>query len=371
MLFRRHDVVQNSVVIFNYEIYMDIAVKRRSLFSLRLLSLSLLALLALSIYLIDSNVLTLLSPEEQPIGRHTTVPEESARYAKLKGQPLDLTAESIKAFRLAGVDGQLRLDDNNQLIIDRDLRHWIDYHLSAIGERSLEQIKRWLLLEIAQLQEPGRSQAKQLLKQYLAYKEALADYQQAYQSAKSGDDSMADVNALQARHDWQKRLRREYMQPQTVEVFWQQDEVIDDYALQRLVIRNKDISPEQRLREFQNLDEQRPQEWAEFRDRLQQSSRLAEQVQTLRDQGANEGDIRQHRQTQVGDEATARLEALDRQQLIWQGRIRDYKQQRDYLTAVEGLDAQEKQRQIDDYIQRNFTAREALRLTAASELLAP
>jgi hypothetical protein len=73
----------------------------------------------------------------------------------------------LKMFRLASVDGVVRANKTGNLIIDRELRHWIDFYLSALGELSLEKIRELMQQEINQLPLPARDQATKLLADYL------------------------------------------------------------------------------------------------------------------------------------------------------------------------------------------------------------
>src|SRR5690554_4113812 len=43
--------------------------------------------------------------------------------------------QELKTFRGATVDGALRTDHHGNLVIDMQLRHWIDFHLTRSEER--------------------------------------------------------------------------------------------------------------------------------------------------------------------------------------------------------------------------------------------
>ena len=67
---------------------------------------------------------------------------ESSGLNNINASTVLTTADilQLKTFRFASVDGQLAQDKDGHLIVNRDLRHWIDFYLSAIGELSLEQV---------------------------------------------------------------------------------------------------------------------------------------------------------------------------------------------------------------------------------------
>lgn len=272
----------------------------------------------------------------------------------------------LKMFRLATIDGDIRADEDGHLIIDRDLRHWIDFYLSAIGELSLIEIKQLIAEKIAQLPMPAREQAARLLADYLSYKESLASYEGQFKQLLGSDH----LDNLQQRHDWQKRLRREALSNEAVEAFWLLDELVDDYALEQLVINGSDSSEEEKLNQLKNLEAALPKELKEFRRDVYIASNLQEVVEASRQQGGSDEVIRQLRIEEVGMDATDRLEVLEAKQNVWQQRVMAYADEMKAVAAIEGVTEQDKQDQIDRYQENNFNEREQLRLETALRLLA-
>lgn len=271
----------------------------------------------------------------------------------------------LKMFKLASIDGDIRFDKDGALIIDRDLRHWIDFYLSAIGELTLAEIRKLMDERIAQLPQPARDQAAKLLAEYLSYKEALASYEDQFKHLVSTNH----IENLQQRHDWQKRLRRETLSSEAVEAFWQLDELVDDYALEQLVINSSDSSQEEKDQQLADLDTALPQELKDFRRDLYVASNLQEKVASSREEGEDDEAIRQLRIEQVGLEATNRLEALEIKQNLWMKRIHDYANEVKTVSAIEGLTEQDKQERIESYQRNNFDKAEQLRLDTALSLI--
>lgn len=283
------------------------------------------------------------------------------------GQGFNSSADilKLKMFKLTSVDGEITADKNRQLVIDRSVRHWIDFYLSAIGELSLAEIQQLMALEIASLPMPARQQAEELLADYLAYKEALASYESEFKQV-GPTDHLAN---LQQRHEWQKRLRRQILSTEVVDAFWQLDELVDDYALAQLVVNGSDMSDEEKAGELQKLDEALPEELKVFKRDLYIASDLQEKVALSRQQGESNEVIRQLRIAQVGLEAAARLEALETKQNLWQQRIINYADEVARVAAIEGLTEQDKKERISIYQQENFDIKEQLRLDTALMLL--
>ena len=270
----------------------------------------------------------------------------------------------LKMFRLASVDGVVRANKAGNLIIDRELRHWIDFYLSALGNLSLEKIRELMQQEINRLPLPARDQATKLLADYLVYKEALADYEHQVQSP-SGNY----IENLQSKHDWQKRLRRQILSSATVEAFWQLDELVDDHALEKLIIRNSEYNEEEKNRQLEQLEANLPVEISDFREQLYIASNLQNEVDRYREQGGSDETVRQLRIDKVGLEAADRLDVLENNQRFWQQRIIAYGNKVKTVNNIEGLSDQDKQDQLKNYREINFKANEQLRLEAALQLL--
>jgi len=307
---------------------------------------------------------------DSEIHNNQALPQLSDVSARLADNIFDQSGEladisKLKTFRATGVDGTLAVDEFNHLIVDRQLRYWIDFHLAALGEIPLEEIKRLMLAEIAKLPEPGQGQARALLDKYLNYKSELAEFDA------SGSDFMSgDLDGMKARFEWQKRLRRQWMEPDTVEVFWQMDEAIDGLALEKLIIRNSDLPEAEKQLALRQAEQAMPDEWQEFRGQAQQASQLHLQVESMRNSDEySEQDVRELRLQTVGEEATTRLEQVDQQQNQWQQRIRALIAEEQRLAAIDGLSSEEKTQLLDEYKQQNFANKELLRLDAAKQLL--
>jgi len=299
---------------------------------------------------------------QQPSLDLASLHEKSGLADRIETQAPDW--RQLKTFRAASVDGVLATDEFNNLIIDRQLRYWLDFYLSALGEASLTEIKQMMMAEIAKLPQPGRDQAVQLLTRYLNYKEQLANYDGMAESFS------ADLDGMAARHQWQKRQRREWFQPETVEAFWHMDEAVDDLALNKLLVRNSDLSEEQREHAIKQLEQDMPEDWQALRHQALLASDLENQVEAMRRSSQfSESDVRDYRLQTVGPEATERLENLDKQQQQWQQRIISLIAEEQRIQSLQGLGDVEKQNLLETYQQQNFSAAERLRLDAAKQML--
>lgn len=262
----------------------------------------------------------------------------------------------LDTFRGAQVDGMLRVDHNQQLVVDRELRYWIDFHLAALGEISLADIRNTMLQQIAQLPQPGSDQAAQLLQRYLDYRSALAQFDSIAQR-KLSDDSVS-FERLAQRLDWQQRLRRQFFTEETVMAFFAQDEILDRYQLQRLQV----------AKDGGDADLELPQELVSMREKTRLIQHHQQQEQLLKEQGDTADQLHQWRQQQYGPEAAERLAKVEQQQAVWQQRVKQYVHYQKSL-QVQSLDSEQQQSLLQQYRQQNFSDSEQKRLAAASQLV--
>ncbi len=297
------------------------------------------------------------------------LPATSAGPAQASWQDADAVQQAYEArqqlhrlntFRAASVDGELVLDEHQRLIINRDVRHWFDSHLSALGEISLEAIHNLMLQQIAALPQPGQGQAKRLLQRYLDYRAALAQFDQLQQRQLNNSDT--SLALLAQRLEWQQRLRRQYFAPATVAAFFAEDEVLDRYQLKRLQLLAANEPP-------MALHHELPAELAAKRQRSQLVLQHRRQQQSLMQDGVSDEDLYRWRQQQYGDDAALRLQRLDQRQQQWQQRLHGLVQYQQSLQRS-GVSAEEQQQLLQSYQQQHFNASEQKRLPAALALLA-
>jgi len=337
-----------------------------------LLSSLTLAFIALSIVVILS-VLNMSTVEySADAGIDKPIPDQFSINTKaIESDNKNIKILELKTFRFSSVDGSIKVDSHDALVIDRDLRHWFDFYLSAIGELNLEQIIVMMQQEINQLPSPGREQAHELLSQYLSYKQELSEYDNRESLAvdqHSNIEQYSDIEQLTQRLDWQMRLRRRYLSPNVVESFWQHDEVIDLYALDKLMIKNSDLSLADKQLQLLALEQSLPDSLQTFKQDLYIAKNLLEKENAL-SQTEGSSALRQLRIQEVGVEATDRLEVIDKTHANWQARVFAYRQEMLTLSEAKGMSTIDREGQISEYRQQNFSDKEQLRLKAAVALL--
>lgn len=322
----------------------------------RLVVFSLVAMTvaALIYFFAQSPTVVVSSSSEGRISTGTS--SNQARMAST--EQIDL--QQLQTFRGAAVDGALRTDHRGNLVIDMQLRHWIDFHLTAMGEISLAEIKLVMQQQMRELPQPGQQQALDLLDAYMGYLAALDDYE-LEEARRLVEPQVSDV---EARFRWQQRLRREWLEPLVVEAFFAGEESIDEYTLAAQRLRKDGASAE----ELAALEATLPEPIREMRAQSRQVISMGENESSMKEQGASTEEIQQWRIQEYGVEAAERLAKMDKRQSQWQQRLRGYQRYQQELTE-KNLPTSEQDKLLKNYQSRHFDQSERKRLNAAISLL--
>ena len=259
------------------------------------------------------------------------------------------------------VDGSLEVDPSGNLVITEQLRHLFDYFYTTVGEVSFEEASDAIRLHLrAHLQQPALGQALDLLEDYIEYKTALVELEQAF-------PVVADIQSLRSRNDAVQRLRARLFSAEAHQAFFAAQEVFDNFTLERLaILHDENIPGADKAAMIEDLREAMPEE---MQDLLvpQIHQVLTEQTQALQAAGAHAGEIRELRMSLVGPEATGRLESLDAQRQRWQQRVADFTSERQAILDQPGLAEMDRRRAIEELATQRFAPNERLRLTALLE----
>jgi len=279
---------------------------------------------------------TLTIPEAQSTESPSLLTADPAmsEAAMAAATPVDAVFSHSRTHRGADVDGE-RAHHDGQLRINRDLRRWMDFHLSVAGEIPLVDVIEYMRAKMQRLPAPASQQALGVLQAYLGYLSDIKNYDDVTAQKVQG----LDVEALQARLDWMEARRYEYFDVDTVAAFFATDQALDHYTLSRL----------------------RGEESASLPTSLQvqrQQARQLNQLAMINDVASDPVARFEARDAQFGTAAAERLAALDAQREDWRTRLMAY---RHYMQQLpEGDDAA-----LEAYRQQHFSAQEQRRLQAA------
>ncbi|MDX1451588.1 MAG: lipase secretion chaperone [Oleiphilaceae bacterium] len=274
-----------------------------------------------------------------------------------------------ESLRGARMDVPLAVDESGNLRVSGDVRMVFDYFLAAIHEEELDTI----LARIEEyldyfLSEPALGQARQLLANYIALKQDLMEYEQQQgerlqQIVAAGQLQDRAVELLEAQLDARDALRAQHLGQEAHEAFYRDEELYDRYTLARMkVLRNEELSEEEKDRQLTMIDAQAPEELVASRRETQIIDELQRKERALEESGASREELEALRVEMFGVEAAERFEALDAERSAWQTRLDDYLSARRDILQNEGLTRDDQNREIDLLRRSRFDEREQIRV---------
>lgn len=260
-----------------------------------------------------------------------------------------------RSLRNTDIDGWIGADDAGQLVVTPGARWFFDYFLSAAGEEPDEAIRARIVAEIeARLAPTAARQAIELLDRYLAYRERVRELQ-----ASAPSDDLAQ--RLAELH----RIRVETFGDADAAALFGEEERVQSVDLRRReVASDPTLSPEERQRRIDELEEELPAAVREARTAAMAPARLSRDERQLRDAGGTAEDVRSLREQRFGTAAADRLAALDRERAEWQQRLDDYRRRRTILQADSALDDDARTRALQALLEERFTPQERPRVEA-------
>lgn len=258
-------------------------------------------------------------------------------------------------------DGALPEDSTDRLVVGEELVRLFDYYLVAVGEKSLDDIRREIERELDSRLKPNAArEAKAVLGRYLSYKQALLEVEKKPQLTGAG------IEAMRGRLQAMQQARRQFFsEAEALAMFGMEDAMHIDAVSRLEISQDKSLSDAQKTERLAALDAALPAPLREARDAALQVVRLEEAANALRDKGASEDDIYRMRATALSPEAAARLADVDREDNEWRQRIAAWRaERRRVLDSVRTLPATDQERALQQLRQARFSEDEQLRLPA-------
>lgn len=293
-------------------------------------------------------VLFALWPEPRPGAMIDPAPEAALTPAAPLATALPAVPGSAPSLRGTELDGAIGWDPDGSVRLDRALRRRFDHLLSAIGERSLPQIRAGLAQDLAPIAAPASARAVlEVFDRYTDYLAAVTHLQ-----------VRADESRVAALH----RLRLERLGQAITRAFFEDEERDDAWALERqALLQRTDLSEAQRKEALEALDAKMPADRRDLAAELSQLQGVMAQTAALEASGATAEEKRAAREALVGAAAAQRLETLDRERERWAARVDAYRQRKLALEAKGPLDEAARS-ELQQLLLRDFDENERRRV---------
>ncbi len=266
------------------------------------------------------------------------------------------------------IHGNLRVDEQGNLIIDNDIKKLLHYYLNVEGEISREELINLLRQGIADyLPQPAEDQALEILTQYLAYQNALQEQinQGVYPLKSDG------IEGYRQAFELRNQLRVQYLGAEVASAFFAEEEAYDLYTVTRLELaKNASLTDAERTAQLSILEEQLPEQYLNVRKKQQNRVAINETINTLRENNASIYELQDTWTQHYGTEAAQRLVTLEVKRQEWNNRYNTYSQQRQSLQET-GLDDLAFESQLNALQESLFTEAEQKRIQALDKINEP
>lgn len=288
------------------------------------------------------------------VGRFRTLEEYEAvsQYGRL---PNSLTG--------LHVHWNIAANANGKLVVSRDLAALFEFFLSTHTEEglatSLGRIEEYLR---GTLPDTAATEALDILRAYLAYKQGLTRFEPPKDRIFTGnqsEDLIATVGDVKAAMNQRAAARRQILGAEVADAFFKDDEAYDAYTIKRLEAdTNTSLNAAEREARIAQAEQLLPED---KRTRVQQERKeaaLNQRIESLRAQGGNEEAIRNLRTELYGAQEASRLAAVDQEQAAWMQRLQNYRDAKDSVLRQTALTADAKALAIDGLERSRFSAEE-------------
>lgn len=258
------------------------------------------------------------------------------------------------------VPPDVTVDDHDGLVADAELRHMFDYYLSAESETTPQAIRTKIEEELDRTLKPRAAvEAKRLLGQYLAFRNAVMEMQ------KNPPPADPSISPIRARLMAIQQIRANYFTSEEIKgMFGFDDEHAEDAIARVEITRDKSLTAEQKKLKLAKLDAAMSPELRTEREAPFKVAKMEEAVTAARAKGASDDDVYRLRAKMFSPAAASRLAELDQQNSNWKQRIDSYLADRKNVLANSTLSDTDKQTAIQQLRDTQFSSTEQLRLGA-------
>ncbi len=254
-------------------------------------------------------------------------------------------------------------DPDGHWEVTPELRLLFDYYLTALGEAPLEELVAHIRQSLASLPPDARREAMAVLEDYLGFRLALTELEEA-----SGPTQSLSPGELAERLERIRALRRSTLGDAVAETFYSEDEALADYALARArILADEGLEDEERQARLTEAESMLPEHMRASRQAARSFREYREQVSELERSGAPREMIDALRAQQFGEEAAERLQEVDRERAQWDRRLAEYREEVAQLEAA-GLSEPDLAEERQRLLERHFEEHEQTRVRALEQM---
>lgn len=273
--------------------------------------------------------------------------------------------KNIRSLSGTQIHGNLRIDEDGNLIVEKAVKQLFDYFLNVTGEipraELIEQIKQGIADYLA---EPAQSQALEIFDNYIAYQTAL----QTEIDSGLYQVSPGNLDDLEATYRTRSQLRSFHLGNDAATAFFAEEEARDWYTVGKLRLNaNTSLTDEERQAELSALESTLPESHQKVLYKQRDREVVRSKIEALRKENASIYDMQQEWSKHYDSETVERFVRLEESRKEWNNRFSDYLQKKEVLAekyvaedAYKQAVSQLKSTMFNETEARRVSAREAL-----------
>jgi lipase chaperone LimK len=235
----------------------------------------------------------------------------------------------IRSLKGTQIHGNLRMDENGNLIIEKEIKQLFDYFLNVTGEVPREQLIEQIKQGIADyLPEPAQSQALKIFSDYLEYQTAL----QVEIDSGLYQVSPGNLDDLESTYRTRSQLRSFHLGNEVSTAFFKEEEARDWYTVGKLRVNaNTSLSEQERQAELAVLENALPETHKKVLNKQRSREAVRDRIKELRSENANIYDMKEEWSKHYDSEAVDRFVKLEVSRNEWNNRFSSYLQKKETL----------------------------------------
>ncbi|GEM_PF-2020141 len=235
----------------------------------------------------------------------------------------------IQSLSGTKIHGDLRVDENGNLIVEKSVRHLFDYFLNVAGEIPRAELIAKIKQGIADyLAEPAQSQALEVFDSYLTYQLAL----QAEVDSGLYQVAPGNLDDLDAVHYARSQLRSFHLGNEAASAFFAEEEARDLFTLGKLRLNaDTSLSDAEREAELMALESTLPEVHQKVINKQRRRETVSTKVDELRKANADIYVLKDEWSKHYDSETVERFVKLEESRNEWNGRYEQYARKKQSL----------------------------------------
>lgn len=237
--------------------------------------------------------------------------------------------KNIKSLSGTKIHGNLRVDEDGNLIVEKAVKQLFDYFLNVSGEipraELIEQIKQGIADYLA---EPAQSQALEIFDNYLEYQTALqAEIDSGLYQVAAGN-----LDDLEATFRTRSQLRSFHLGNEAATAFFEEEEARDWYTVGKLRLNaNNNLTDAERQAELTALESTLPESHKKVLYKQRDREAVRSKIEMLRRESASIYDLQAEWSKHYDSETVDRFVQLEVSRSNWNNRVNEYLQKKESL----------------------------------------